>query len=129
MFFDDNRDNANGKGISLDAWAQVVYKDKDAAKHVAGTAFHWYGNNDQNLDSLEKTHQMAPEKFILSTDTCQSYQGKNKLGFWSYAEAYARDIMKVSVELPTLFICQLKPGKFSEPLQSSTTSSNNLSWW
>jgi glucosylceramidase len=49
MIFDDQRDVVH-------EWAQYIMGDKDAAKYVHGTAFHWYVNRPDNLGNLKKAH-------------------------------------------------------------------------
>jgi glucosylceramidase len=79
-------------------WAQVIFKDKDAAKYVAGTAFHWYQNNQQNIVELDKTHEEFPNYFLLNTEACEWHEVNNRvsLGNWSTFDRYAYDIITVS---------------------------------
>jgi len=93
MIFDDNRPD-------LLKWAEVILKDKDAAKYISGTAFHWYNNNPENLLDLDKTHQIDPTKFLLNTEACETWGGKShhvSLGNWATFERYANDIIQVII--------------------------------
>ncbi len=79
-------------------WTDVILKDKDAAKYVSGTAFHWYANNKQNILELDKIHESYPDYFLLATEACEEWKGKNydvSLGNWATFDRYAYDIITV----------------------------------
>jgi len=89
MIFDDQR-------TQILRWAETILKDKDAAKYVSGTAFHWYENTPQNAVELDKTHAIDPTKYILNTEACEEWRGKShhvSLGNWATFERYANDII------------------------------------
>ena len=91
MIFDDQRSK-------IHLWAETILKDKDAAKYVSGTAFHWYENTDENVVNLEKAHHSDPTKYILNTEACEEWHGKSThvhLGSWHLFERYAKDILVV----------------------------------
>jgi glucosylceramidase len=92
MIFDDNRGN-------LPEWARTVLSDKGAAKYIAGTAFHWYSNNLDNLKNLDAAHQTDPSKFLLATEACEGWYGNQRvlLGSWERFETYANDVIRVSL--------------------------------
>jgi glucosylceramidase len=93
MIFDDQRDQ-------ILHWAEVILKDKDAAKYVSGTAFHWYNNKPENAINLDKTHEIDPTKYILNTEASMGGFYKNdshsSLGSWFTFENYANDIITVN---------------------------------
>jgi glucosylceramidase len=63
--YDQNR------GEELVKWAESMYNDKEAARYFAGTAIHWYASTyDYFPQSLQTTHQLAPEKHIINTEAC-----------------------------------------------------------
>ena len=91
MIFDDQRSR-----IAL--WADIILKDKDAAKYVSGTAFHWYENNDTNVVNLDDAHNTDPTKYLLNTEACEEWMNKTnhvQLGAWKLFERYAKDIIVV----------------------------------
>ena len=95
MIFDDQRSK-------IHIWADTILKDREAAKYVSGIAFHWYENTDENIVNLDKAHASDPTKFILGTEACEEWRGKDKhvyLGSWSLFERYANDIIVVSSSL------------------------------
>ncbi|CAG2110025.1 unnamed protein product, partial [Medioppia subpectinata] len=90
MIFDDNIH-------SVTQWADVIYRDNEAAQYVSGTAIHWYENNASNVGMLDTVHDQNPSKFILSTEACEMWQGKDYhvyLGSWQLFEKYATDIIR-----------------------------------
>lgn len=92
MIFDDQRSK-------IHIWADTIFKDSDANQYVSGIAFHWYENTDENIVNLDKAHASDPSKFILGTEACEEWRGKDKkvhLGNWQLFERYANDIIVVS---------------------------------
>ncbi|CAG2109213.1 unnamed protein product [Medioppia subpectinata] len=80
----------------ISQWAQVIYGDKEAAQYVSGMAFHWYLNNVSNAVNLDTVHNQDQSKFILSTEACEMWMGKDQhvyLGSWQLFEKYAIDII------------------------------------
>ncbi len=79
-------------------WADIIFQDKEAAKYVKGSAFHWYGNNQENIVQLDKTHDAYPNYFLLNTEACEEWRGKShhvSLGNWATFDRYAYDIITV----------------------------------
>lgn len=63
--YDQNR------GDELERWAKVMFEDKTAAKYFGGTAVHWYASTyDYFPASLQYTHQLAPNKYLINTEAC-----------------------------------------------------------
>lgn len=91
MILDDQR-------VFLPYWANIVLRDEEAAKYVAGIAFHWYWNHIRGPTVLDETHYQHPGKFLLSTEACEGpismSRNKVKLGSWRRAESYAHDIIQ-----------------------------------
>lgn len=91
MFYDHDRD-------TIASWADVVLKDKDAAKYVKGVAVHWYGDMNTGPSHLTQTHNAHPDFFILATEACVANwsrpESRVALGNWEFGEAYAVDIMR-----------------------------------
>ncbi len=65
LVYDQNR------GRELEEWANVLLTDKKLAPYIYGTAVHWYsGTEDWFPQSLQKVHNLAPQKHILHTEGC-----------------------------------------------------------
>ncbi|CAG2104576.1 unnamed protein product, partial [Medioppia subpectinata] len=89
MICDDNRPY-------IANWAEVVYKDSEAAQYVSGTAYHWYMNDKNNVVNLDTVHNIDSTKFLLNTEACEIWGGKEHhvyLGSWQLFEKYATDII------------------------------------
>jgi len=65
LAYDQNR------GDELIEWAEVIYGDEAAAKYFDGFAIHWYASTfDWFPKSLNFTHEMAPEKYLIQSEAC-----------------------------------------------------------
>ena len=65
LAYDQNR------GQELQDWARVIYKDDASSKYFDGFAIHWYGSTiDWFPESLNFTHNLAPEKYLIQTEAC-----------------------------------------------------------
>ncbi|XP_063276439.1 lysosomal acid glucosylceramidase-like isoform X2 [Prinia subflava] len=92
LMLDDQR-------IHLPHWAKVVLGNATAARYVAGLAVHWY------LDaivppgcSLEATHKLFPEHFLLYTEACTGFfmfRFAVSLGCWERGDHYSYSILTV----------------------------------
>jgi len=69
--------------------ASVVYADREAAKYVWGTGFHWYG--EDHFDHVQLVHDAWPHKHLLFTEGCQ--EGGPHHGSWDLGERYARSMI------------------------------------
>ncbi|XP_067952151.1 putative glucosylceramidase 4 [Watersipora subatra] len=79
-------------------WASKVYGDSVAKDYVSGLALHDYLNYLSGYEVITKTHEVAPDKFILSTESCiRPPKGTLpvELGSWERGEDYFNDIVKV----------------------------------
>jgi len=80
----------------LPKWAKTVLSNTEAAKYVKGIAVHWYGNSYSPSSLLTKTHEMFPDRFIMSTEACSGFEPWQRekviLGSWERFEDYAKDI-------------------------------------
>lgn len=52
----------------LPQYVRNLFQDPEAAKYVAGMGVHWYENDLTDMDRLVRTHQLYPNKFVLSTE-------------------------------------------------------------
>jgi glucosylceramidase len=82
VIWDHNRD-------AMVERASVVYADPDAARHVWGTGFHWYGAD--HFDQVQLVHDAWPDKALLFTEGCQ--EGGPHIGEWEVGERYARSLI------------------------------------
>lgn len=65
LIYDQNR------GEELVEWAEAILGDPEARELVHGTAVHWYTSTFKWYpESLQKTHELAPEKAIWNTEAC-----------------------------------------------------------
>jgi len=65
LAYDQNRGN------ELKDWADVFYKENPLSKYVDGFAIHWYASTyDWFPGSLNYTHDLAPEKYLIETEGC-----------------------------------------------------------
>lgn len=63
--YDQNR------GKEMEEWVEVLLKDEEALKYFYGMAVHWYtGTVDWFPESLNKAHELAPDKHLIHTEGC-----------------------------------------------------------
>lgn len=86
--FDHNKDHV------LD-WARVLYGDPEARDYFDGVGVHWYGG--LNAEKLQATHDLAPDKFILATESCNCggvvTRNAGLAEWWGRAEALGLDTL------------------------------------
>ena len=65
LIYDQNR------GKELEEWAEIMLNDAELLPFIHGTAVHWYTSTvDWMPASLQKTHEIAPNKRIIHTEGC-----------------------------------------------------------
>jgi len=71
--------------------AKVMYDDKNAAKYVWGTGFHWYtGDHFENV----KLHAEAfPDKNMLFSEGCLYPFNFDSLNEWHWGETYGKSLI------------------------------------
>ena len=83
LFWDHNKERVVER-------ARVMLDDKDAAKYIAGIAFHWYSGD--HFEQLEMAHKLYPDIDLVFSEGCYEYSlGKSdtvKIG-----EKYAHDMI------------------------------------
>lgn len=82
LIWDHNRD------IMVER-ASTVLEDKEAAKYVWGTGFHWYVS--EAFENVGKVHDLFPDKGLLFTEGCQ--EGGVHYDSWDTGERYARNMI------------------------------------
>lgn len=80
--WDHNRDR-------LEARADALFGDPEAAKYLWGLGLHWYVSDDFAASS--RVHAAYPDKPILFTEGC--FEGGNRIGIWEHGEGYARQMI------------------------------------
>lgn len=82
LIWDHNRDRIVDR-------AKIVLEDRDAAKYIWGTGFHWYVSEE--FENVGKVHDLFPQKHLLFTEGCQEYGCQ--IGEWFTGERYARNMI------------------------------------
>lgn len=81
LAYDQNR------GEELEEWANVIYEDEESSKYFDGMAIHWYASTfDWFPESLNFTHEMAPEKYLIQSEACVDSEvphWKDDKWYWS----------------------------------------------
>ncbi|MCR9152965.1 MAG: glycosyl hydrolase [Bacteroidetes bacterium] len=96
FIYDQNR------GEELEEWADLMIKDPQVRESVYGTAVHWYTSTFKWFpESLQHTHQLAPEKKIWNTEACvdaevphwqdDAWYWKKEATDWGYTWAKEED--------------------------------------
>lgn len=103
---------ASGLGLKLLIWdhnrddmfarAHAVLSDPEAAKHVWGVAYHWYGDPRHEMwparegqlrfDNLRAVHDLNPEIHIVMSESCQEFGPR--IGNWEMGERYGEAIIR-----------------------------------
>ena len=69
--------------------ASTAFGDKEAAKYIWGTAFHWYSGD--HFEALELTYDTFPDKALVFTEGCVEYYKFSDAPPIANAEMYAHD--------------------------------------
>lgn len=65
LMYDQNR------GEELEEWSSVLLQNEELDPYVYGMAIHWYNSTyDVFEESLQFTHNLAPDKHIIETEGC-----------------------------------------------------------
>lgn len=86
---------------SMRSYVETVYANSQAAKYIAGVAFHWYSDASRGLDGtmdyeeIEHTLALDPSKFLLGTEgcNCPGTAVHNTTLAWFRAMRYGHDIL------------------------------------
>lgn len=79
-------------------WFRNMYSSYPASeKFVDGHAVHWYWDKLVSASGLKQTHELYPNKLIVSTEACSGDKPWEEhfpiMGSWKRAEDYAMDIL------------------------------------
>lgn len=80
--WDHNRDR-------LEARADALLGDPEAAKYLWGLGIHWYVSDD--FAAASRVHARYPDKPIVFTEGCM--EGGKNLGRWEHGEGYATQMI------------------------------------
>lgn len=73
-----------------------IYSDKDAAKYIWGTGFHWYedwsGGREQ-FENVQRVNESFPDKKLMFTEGCIGNFDLNKIYNWSMGEHYGESMI------------------------------------
>lgn len=93
--WDHNRDD-------LFRRAHTIQKDPEAAKHVWGYGWHWYGdvrydwwadpNDCSCFENVRRVRELCPDKHLWVTEVCQELG--SHMGDWAVGERYADSIVR-----------------------------------
>jgi glucosylceramidase len=76
--------------------ANEILSDKEAAKYIWGTGFHWYedlsGGNEQ-FENIQIVNEAYPNKNLLFTEGCIGNFNLNKMNDWSHGEHYGQSMI------------------------------------
>ncbi|HSD28114.1 MAG TPA: glycoside hydrolase family 30 beta sandwich domain-containing protein [Vicinamibacteria bacterium] len=72
--------------------AKAVYDDPAAARHVWGTAFHWYVGD--HFDNVRIVHDAWPEKRLLFSEGTPVNYSRGVTEEWKWGEVYATSILR-----------------------------------
>jgi glucosylceramidase len=67
---------------------KAILSDRNAAKYIWGTGFHWYSGD--HFEGLSILHDLFPDKGLIFTEGCLPGPAKND---WDKGEKYAHDII------------------------------------
>lgn len=85
IVWDHNRDLAFHR-------ADEILKDKEAAKYIWGTGFHWYEDwsdrTSQQFENIKLINEAYPSKNLLFTEGCIANFNLNEINNWSHGERY-----------------------------------------
>jgi glucosylceramidase len=71
--------------------AQTVLDDKEAAKYVWGTGFHWYVGD--HFENVKRVKEAYPDKNLLFTEGCNYPFNIDSLNEWHWGETYGKSIL------------------------------------
>ena len=76
--------------------ANEIFGDKDAAKYVWGTGFHWYENwagGKQQFENVQRVNEAFPDKKLMFTEGCIGDFDINEINDWSHGERYGESMI------------------------------------
>ena len=77
--------------------ANDIYGDKEAAKYVWGTGFHWYedwSGGTQQFENIQRVNEAYPDKNLIFTEGCIGKFNLRKVRDWENGERYGESMIK-----------------------------------
>ncbi len=92
LIYDHNK-GLNDKGENqIKHYADRVFSDADARKHIWGVAFHWYGETQTDpFTDMKVTHEAYPEQHLIHSEACA--EGGPHPNSYAVGERYGHDII------------------------------------
>jgi len=76
--------------------ANEIFSDKEAAKYIWGTGFHWYedwGGATQQFENIQRVNESFPDKNLIFTEGCIVNFDFKKINDWSNGEHYGQSMI------------------------------------
>jgi len=76
--------------------ASDTYSDKEAAKYIWGTGFHWYENwagGTQQFGNVQRVNEAFADKNLIFTEGCIGNFDLAKVNDWSHGEQYGESMI------------------------------------
>lgn len=73
-----------------------IYSDKEAAKYIWGTGFHWYeewSGGTQQFENIQRVNEAYPDKKLMFTEGCIGKFDLGKINDWSHGEHYGQSMI------------------------------------
>lgn len=77
--------------------ADDILSDKEAAKYIWGTGFHWYedwSGGTQQFENVQRVHEAYPDKNLMFTEGCIGKFDLSKINDWSHGEHYGESMIQ-----------------------------------
>jgi len=76
--------------------ASDILSDKEAAKYIWGTGFHWYENwsgGAQQFENVQRVNEAFPDKNLMFTEGCIGNFDLKKINDWAMGEHYGESMI------------------------------------
>jgi len=76
--------------------ANETYEDKEAAKYIWGTGFHWYedwSGGTQQFENIQRVNEAYPDKNLIFTEGCIGKFDLKNVRDWKNGERYGESII------------------------------------
>lgn len=76
--------------------ANILLKDKEAAKYIWGIGFHWYEpwtGGDMQFENLKRVNEAFPQTNLIFTEGCPENFNMERINSWSLGEHYAHSMI------------------------------------
>lgn len=76
--------------------ASDAFNDKEAARYIWGTGFHWYENwagGSQQFSNVQRVNEAFPDKNLIFTEGCIGDFDLAKINDWRHGEQYGESMI------------------------------------